>query len=48
MASPTRKQNRPKAIRILLVEDNPGDVYLVEKTLQDRQLSSARCKRIIA
>ncbi|PWU05238.1 MAG: hypothetical protein C5B51_15115 [Terriglobia bacterium] len=29
----------PKTIRILLVEDNAGDVYLLEKTLKHRQLS---------
>jgi hypothetical protein len=39
MANPTTKKgNGPKAIRILLVEDNPGDVYLLEKTLQTRKL----------
>lgn len=27
-----------KPIRILLVEDNPGDIYLLEKTLQHRHL----------
>src|SRR4051812_30898166 len=34
----TKKENEPKAIRILLVEDNAGDVYLLEKTLQTRKL----------
>jgi len=28
-----------KPVRILLVEDNAGDVYLLEKTLQSRHLS---------
>src|SRR6266849_6590178 len=28
----------PRAIRILLVEDKPGDVYLLEKTLKHRQI----------
>ena len=28
-----------KPILILLIEDNPGDVYLLEKTLHKRQLS---------
>jgi two-component system, chemotaxis family, response regulator Rcp1 len=35
----TQKENSPKPIRILLVEDNTGDVYLLEKTLNARQLS---------
>jgi chemotaxis family two-component system response regulator Rcp1 len=43
MANPTtrtpERDNDPKPIRILLVEDNPGDVYLLEKTLQSRHLS---------
>lgn len=34
----TRKGNRPKAILILLVEDNDGDVYLLEKTLKSRDI----------
>ena len=34
-----RSQKRPQAIRILLVEDNPGDVYLLEKTLVSRNLN---------
>lgn len=33
-----KEESGPKTIRILLVEDNPGDVYLLEKTLQHRQL----------
>lgn len=28
----------PPAVRILLVEDNPGDVYLLEKALEQRHL----------
>jgi len=40
MPSPETKQERGlKAIRIFLVEDNPGDVYLLEKTLQNQKLS---------
>jgi len=40
MANPTAKTERePKTIHILLVEDNAGDVYLLEKTLKHRQLS---------
>ena len=36
MSSPEIKNERGlKSIRILLVEDNPGDVYLLEKTLQE-------------
>jgi len=31
--------NDPKPTRILLVEDNAGDVYLLEKALKSRQLS---------
>jgi chemotaxis family two-component system response regulator Rcp1 len=38
MANPSTKKKEPKPIRILLVEDNPGDIYLLEKTLQHRQL----------
>lgn len=39
MANPTtKKEPGAKPIRILLVEDNAGDVYLLEKTLQNRQL----------
>ena len=34
--STTTKRNAPKTIRILLVEDNAGDVYLLEKALQSR------------
>ncbi len=34
----TKTKDGPKPIRILVVEDNPGDVYLLEKTLQNRQL----------
>ena len=43
MANPTTKsaqdRNSPKPTRILLVEDNSGDVYLLEKALKSRQLS---------
>jgi len=35
----TATGNQPKAARILLVEDNPGDVYLLEKALQHRQIA---------
>jgi len=35
----TKRESSPKSIRILLVEDNPGDVYLLEKTLKNRSLS---------
>ena len=39
MANPSMEtKDRPKPIRILVVEDNAGDVYLLEKTLQNRQL----------
>ena len=40
MAIPTttKKGTGPKAIRILLVEDNDGDVYLLEKTLENRNI----------
>lgn len=34
----TETKDRRKPIRILVVEDNAGDVYLLEKTLQTRQL----------
>src|ERR1041384_1917144 len=34
----TETNDGPKPIRILLVEDNAGDVYLLEKALQNRQL----------
>jgi len=34
----TTKGTSPKA-RILLVEDNPGDVYLLEKSLKSRHLN---------
>ncbi|MFN0103302.1 MAG: response regulator [Bryobacteraceae bacterium] len=30
---------QPKAVRILLVEDNPGDVYLLEKALHHHQIN---------
>lgn len=33
-----RRDGRPKAVRIILVEDNPGDVYLVEKALKQRRI----------
>jgi len=36
-ATPKTK-SAPNAIRILLVEDNAGDVYLLEKTLQHRRI----------
>jgi len=40
MAIPTtEKGNGPKPIRILLIEDNAGDVYLLEKALKCRRLS---------
>lgn len=32
----TRQEKTPKTFRIFLVEDNAGDVYLLEKTLQNR------------
>ena len=35
----TKRGSGPARIRIVLVEDNAGDVYLVEKTLQNRQLN---------
>ena len=39
MSSPETKNGKGlKSIRILLVEDNPGDVYLLEKTLQNRHV----------
>jgi CheY-like chemotaxis protein len=39
MANPaTKEANGPKVLRILLIEDNAGDVYLLEKTLQNREL----------
>jgi two-component system, chemotaxis family, response regulator Rcp1 len=34
-----KKKNGPEPIRILLVEDNAGDIYLLEKTLRHRQLN---------
>jgi two-component system, chemotaxis family, response regulator Rcp1 len=34
----TKKGNEAKGIRILLVEDNDGDVYLLEKTLKTRDI----------
>ena len=40
MAIPTiKKGNGPKPVRILLVEDNGADVYLLEKTLKSCSLS---------
>ena len=40
MANPTaQKRTGPKPVRILLVEDNAGDVYLLEKALKSCQLS---------
>jgi len=33
-----QKGNQPPTIHILLVEDNAGDVYLLEKALQSRRL----------
>jgi hypothetical protein len=33
--SERNQPDQPRTIRILLVEDNPGDVYLLEKTLQN-------------
>ena len=33
------QSKKPSPIRILLVEDNPGDVYLLEKTLQNRKMN---------
>jgi chemotaxis family two-component system response regulator Rcp1 len=39
MANTTTETNEePKPLRILVVEDNAGDVYLLEKTLQNRHL----------
>jgi two-component system, chemotaxis family, response regulator Rcp1 len=39
MAVPTRERGgQQKAIRILLVEDNAGDVYLLEETLKRREI----------
>jgi CheY-like chemotaxis protein len=39
MANPTTKtKHGSRPIRILLIEDNAGDVYLLEKTLQNRRL----------
>jgi DNA-binding response OmpR family regulator len=39
MANPTTARTGGKPIRILLVEDNPGDVYLLEKALQHQQIN---------
>jgi two-component system, chemotaxis family, response regulator Rcp1 len=39
MAKATAKKESGKTNRILLVEDNPGDVYLLEKSLKSRQLN---------
>jgi DNA-binding NtrC family response regulator len=40
MAIPTtRKGNDRQPVRILIVEDNAGDVYLLEKSLKNRCLS---------
>jgi len=41
MVNPTAEtaRNDPKPVRILLVEDNAGDVYLFEKALQSRQVN---------
>jgi two-component system, chemotaxis family, response regulator Rcp1 len=39
MAKATAKKESGKTNRILLVEDNPGDVYLLEKSLKNRQLN---------
>ena len=39
MANPTTETKEgPKPIRIFMVEDDAGDVYLLEKTLQNRHL----------
>lgn len=39
MANASTKQDKaPKTFRILLVEDNAGDVYLLEKTIQNRNI----------
>jgi two-component system, chemotaxis family, response regulator Rcp1 len=39
MPNPTTEKGNPsKPVRILLVEDNTGDVYLLEKTLQNREI----------
>ena len=38
MADPTTPRSAPEPIRILMIEDNAGDVYLVEKALQQRQI----------
>jgi CheY-like chemotaxis protein len=39
MADPTiAPRSAPEPIRILMIEDNAGDVYLVEKALQQRQI----------
>jgi hypothetical protein len=34
----------PEPIRILMIEDNAGDVYLVEKALQQRRTIYTRSK----
>ena len=41
MAKATRTETggTPKAARIVLIEDNPGDVYLLEKALNHRQIT---------
>lgn len=39
MTETANRENQPKPIRILLVEDNAGDVYLLEKALKLRQLN---------
>jgi len=31
-------EKHPKRVRIVLVEDNPGDVYLFEKTMEARKI----------
>ncbi|MHB8734035.1 MAG: response regulator [Terriglobales bacterium] len=39
MIKPTTAKATRATTRIWLVEDNPADVYLLEKALQDRQIS---------
>ena len=37
-SSTARSEKKKPAVRIVLVEDNPGDVYLLEKSLQAREI----------
>jgi DNA-binding response OmpR family regulator len=40
----TERGDSPKTIRVMVVEDNPGDVYLLEKALKSRDLRYELCR----